>query len=145
VCPNTTVRFQRCTRRCYAMYLVVTSAAFRTSSYLEMHPPPRQKELYLQSDDVVFKHRHGSHCNGLFPGNNTESYDPKVVEDEVPLLENPSDSFLNDILHRKRSYNWKEAHYSGKPNESTSKKMKLEFCFFAPRLPCLNFWYSLAL
>jgi len=50
--------------------------------------------LYLQSDDVVFKHRHSSHYNWCFPGNNTESY-------EVPLLENPHDSFLNDILHRK--------------------------------------------
>jgi hypothetical protein len=44
--------------------------------------------LYLQSDDVVFKHRHSSHYNGLIPGNNTESYDHKVVEDDIPLLEN---------------------------------------------------------
>jgi hypothetical protein len=60
--------------------------------------PPRQKELYLQSDDVVFKHRHRSHYNGLFPGNDTESYDHKVVEKDVPLVENPSDLFLKDIL-----------------------------------------------
>jgi hypothetical protein len=68
-------------------------------------PPNRQKELYLQSDDAVLKHRHGSHYNGLFPGNNTETYDHEVVEDDVPLLENPFDSFLNDILNRKETYN----------------------------------------
>jgi hypothetical protein len=67
--------------------------------------PPRQKELYHQSDDVPFKHRHGYHYNGFFPGNNTETYDHEVVEDDVPLLESPSDSFLNDILHRTQAYN----------------------------------------
>jgi hypothetical protein len=68
-------------------------------------PRPRQKGLYLQSDDVVFKHRHSPHYNGIFPGDNTESFEHKVVEVDVPLLENPSDSFLNDILHRKQACN----------------------------------------
>lgn len=36
VCPNTAVRFQR---SCCIMYLVVTSIAFRTSNFLEMHLP----------------------------------------------------------------------------------------------------------
>jgi len=191
--PNTTVRFQRCTRRCCTMYLVVNSAAFRTSNYLEMHTPTQCRRnvrirlkcdgtrtetrfrlpmkrtrlfksagaslqsttgsrgvrisgcnagytmfqgsvkstgyplhlplspslpllcvtmchhistgLYLQFDDVVFKHKHSSDYNGLFSGNNTESYDHTVVEDDVPLLENPYDSFLNDILHRKQACN----------------------------------------
>lgn len=34
-----------------------------------------------------------------------ESYDHMSVEDDVPLLENPFDSFLNDILQRKQAYN----------------------------------------
>jgi hypothetical protein len=62
--------------------------------------PPGRKN-YLQSYEVLFKHRHGSHYTGLFPGNNTETYDHKVVEDDVPLLENPFNSFLNYILNRK--------------------------------------------
>jgi hypothetical protein len=37
-----------------------------------------------------------------------------VVKDNVPLLENPSDSFLNNILHREQSYNWKQDTFNGR-------------------------------
>ena len=47
-CPNSAVRFQKCTRRCCTMYLVVTSAAFRTSNHLEMYPPQGRRNFRLR-------------------------------------------------------------------------------------------------
>jgi hypothetical protein len=71
-------------------------AVFRTSNYLEMPPLPIGKRNFT-TNLIMFKHKHGYRFNRLFPADSTESYDHMVVNDDVPLLENPSDSFLNDI------------------------------------------------
>jgi hypothetical protein len=88
----------------YHVFGVNLCAVLRTSDYLEMSPPPQGRRNFT-SNLIMFKHKHGSHFNGHFPGDSTEPYDHMVVKDNVPLLENPSDSFLNNILHREQSYN----------------------------------------